>query len=219
MGRHMQARNHDRDVATLRAFNRVYTHRLGLLNAHLDHSPSTLSDARVLYELAQRTDPTAAEIGRALDLERAQISRTLKRFADRGFVRTREDPLHARHQLLSLTAAGRKAFAALEGKTRHAVGALLQELPPGRHERLLVAARSITGVFAAESVEAVTLRDPVPGDLGWVIHRQAVLYAEEYGWNGDYEALMAGILADFRKSFDPAREAAWIAEADGCVMG
>jgi DNA-binding MarR family transcriptional regulator/GNAT superfamily N-acetyltransferase len=215
----MATQNHEREIAALRAFNRVYTHRLGLLNAHLDDSPFTLSEARVLYELAYRSQPTAAEIGRALDLDRAQISRTLKRFADRGLLRTREDPAHGRHQLLSLTAAGRKAFAALESNTRHAVGALLEELPAARRKRLLSAANSIVEVFETQPAQAVTLRDPKPGDLGWIIHRQAVLYAEEYGWDGDYEALIAGILADFRSSFDPAREAAWIAESDGRVVG
>jgi DNA-binding MarR family transcriptional regulator/GNAT superfamily N-acetyltransferase len=215
----MATRTHEREIAALRAFNRIYTHRLGLLNARLDDSPFTLSEARVLYELAHRDQPTAAEIGRALDLDRAQISRTLKRFADRGLLRAREDPQHARQQLLSLTAAGRKAFAMLEAGTRHAVGALLEALPSARRARLLAAANDIVEVFATEPARAVVLRDPRPGDLGWIIHRQAVLYAEEYGWDGGYEALIVRILADFRSSFDPAREAAWIAEADGRVVG
>jgi DNA-binding MarR family transcriptional regulator/GNAT superfamily N-acetyltransferase len=219
----MAARDHERDIAALRAFNRLYTQRLGLLNARLDGSPFTLSEARVLYELAHRSSPTAARIARELGLDRAQISRTLRRFADRGLVRAREDPSHARQQLLSLTAAGRKAFAALDGNTRRAVGALLDGLPPGRRASLVSAARTITRVLEAEpastAAPAVTLRDPAPGDLGWVIHRQAVLYAEEYGWNQDYEALIAGILADFHKTFDPAREAAWIADAGGRVVG
>lgn len=210
---------HEQHVATLRGFNRVYTSRLGLLDAHLDDSPFTLSEARILYELANRSDPTAAEIARALRLDPAQISRTIRRFADRGLVATRDDPSHGRHQLLSLTERGRTAFTALESNTRRAVGALLDGLPSFRRARLLSAARTITGIFEEKEASRPVLRGLKPGDLGLVIARQAILYAEEYGWNGDYEALVARILADFHQSFDPARDAAWIAEMDGRMAG
>jgi DNA-binding MarR family transcriptional regulator/GNAT superfamily N-acetyltransferase len=210
---------HEQDVATLRAFNRVYTNRLGLLDAHLDQSPFTLSEARILYELANRTDPTGAEIARALNLDPAQISRTLKRFADRGLVATRDDPSHGRHQLLSLTHRGRAAFAALEDNTRAAVGALLDGLPPFRRGRLICAAQTVTRIFEDEAAPRPVLRGLKPGDLGLVTARQAILYAEEYGWNGDYEALVARILADFHQCFDSDRDAAWIAEIDGRMVG
>lgn len=213
----MDALQHD--IATLRAFNRTYTSRLGLLDARLDNSAFTLSEARILYELAHRTFPTAAELGRALNVDRAQISRTLNRFSKRRLIDTRDDPAHGRHQLLSLTPAGRSAFAQLERNTRGAIGALLQTLPPVRRRRLLSAAATIEGIFADEQGPAATLRDLKPGDLGLVIARQAILYAEEYGWNRDYEALVARILADFHESFDPARDAAWIAEMDGTMVG
>jgi DNA-binding MarR family transcriptional regulator/GNAT superfamily N-acetyltransferase len=209
----------ERDIATLRSFNRVYTSRLGLLNAHLDKSPFTLSEARVLYELANRIDPTGAEIARALRLDPAQISRTLKRFADRGLVDARGDLSHGRHQLLSLTHAGKAAFAALEGNTRTAVGALLDELPPFRRACLLSAAGTITRIFEHDAAPFPVLRGLRPGDLGLVTARQAILYTEEYGWNADYEVLVARILADFQQSFDPAREAAWIADMDGRMVG
>jgi DNA-binding MarR family transcriptional regulator/GNAT superfamily N-acetyltransferase len=210
---------HEQDVAALRGFNRVYTTQLGLLDAHLDQSPFTLSEARILYELANRTDPTAAEIARALRLDPAQISRTISRFVNRGLVAARDDPSHGRHQLLSLTELGRTAFAALEDNTRRAVGALLDGLPPFRRGRLLSAAKTITGIFEEEAASRPVLRGLKPGDLGLVIARQAILYAEEYGWNGDYEALVARILADFHQSFDPERDAAWIAEMDGRMAG
>ena len=210
---------HEQDVAALRSFNRVYTSRLGLLDAHLDDSPFTLSEARILYELANRTDPTGAEIARALNLDPAQISRTLKRFADRGLVATRDDPSHGRHQLLSLTERGRTAFAALESNTRRAVGALLDGLPPVRRAAMLSAASTITRIFEEDAAPQPHLRGLKPGDLGLVIARQSILYTEEYGWNGDYEALVAHILADFHQSFDPARDAAWIAEMDGRMAG
>jgi DNA-binding MarR family transcriptional regulator/GNAT superfamily N-acetyltransferase len=210
---------HEQDVATLRGFNRVYTAQLGLLDTHLDQSPFTLSEARILYELANRTDPTAAEIARALRLDPAQISRTIRRLANRGLVAARDDPSHGRHQLLSLTEQGRAAFAAAEGNTRRAVGGLLDALSPFRRAALLSAARTITRIFGEEAAPRPTLRGLKPGDLGLVIARQAILYTEEYGWNGDYEALVARILADFHQSFDPARDAAWIAEMDGRMAG
>ncbi|WP_066587406.1 bifunctional helix-turn-helix transcriptional regulator/GNAT family N-acetyltransferase [Sphingomonas pruni] len=209
----------EQDVAVLRGFNRIYTSRLGLLDAHLDDSPFTLSEARILYELANRPDPTAAEIARALRLDPAQMSRTIKRFANRGLVATRDDPSHGRHQLLSLTEQGRAAFAALENNTRHAIGALLDGLPPLRRAAMLSAARSITRIFEDEAPPRPILRGLEPGDLGMVIARQAILYAEEYGWNSDYEALVARILADFHQSFDPSCDAAWIAEMDGRMAG
>lgn len=207
------------EIAALRAFNRAYTNRLGLLNPHLDGSPFTLSEARILYELANRSAPTAAEIARALHLDRGQISRTLKRFSDRGVVETRDDPRHGRHQLLFLTAAGHAAFEALEANTRQAVDHLLTALPNFRRKRLISAAEAIAAIFQAEEGPGVRLRGLKPGDLGRVVERQAVLYAEEYGWNQDYEALAARIVADFHQSFDPLREAAWIAEMDGQMVG
>lgn len=210
---------HEQDVAALRGFNRVYTMQLGLLDAHLDDSPFTLSEARILYELANRTDPTAAEIARVLRLDPAQISRTIKRFANRGLVAMRDDPSHGRHQLLSLTGPGRAAFAALEGNTQRAVGALLDGLPPFRRAAMLSAARTITRIFEQDTAPRPVLRGLRPGDLGMVTARQAILYTGEYGWNGDYEALVARILADFHQSFDPDRDAAWIAEMDGRMAG
>ncbi|MEY9560004.1 bifunctional helix-turn-helix transcriptional regulator/GNAT family N-acetyltransferase [Sinorhizobium fredii] len=215
----MSLHNHDQDVAALRAFNRLYTRRLGLLNPRLDKSPFTLTEARILYELAHRAKPTAAEITRALGLDRAQLSRTLKRFIDKGLIETSEHPQGGRGRPLSLTKAGRNVFAGLDRNTRDAIGALLDALPPGKRSSLLSAAKSIGKVFEESPAAEIVLRDPRPGDLGWIIHRQAKLYSEEYGWNGDYEALAARILADFVQSFDRAHEAAWIAEIDGRIVG
>ena len=203
----------------MRAFNRVYTNRLGLLNPHLDGSPFTLSEARILYELAHRSAPTAAEIARALHLDRGQISRTLKRFSDRELVEMREDPAHGRQQLLSLTATGRASFDALEGKTQQAVSELLTGLPGFRRKRLIAAAETISAIFEADEKPTVRLRGLAPGDLGRIVERQAILYAQEYGWNQDYEALAARIVADFHQLFDPAREDAWIAEMDDQMVG
>lgn len=207
------------DVTALRAFNRLYTNRLGLLNAHLDQSPFTLTEARILYELAHRDEPTAADLMRTLQVDRAQLSRTLKRFADRGLVEKAERPEGGRRQPISLTPVGRTTFAALEQNTCTAIGALLDTLVPTERRRLIAATGIVSEVLGEKTGGALRLRDLKPGDLGWIIHRQTVLYVEEYGWNQEYEALAAGILADFVKSYDPAREAAWIAEIDGRIVG
>src|SRR5687768_12816786 len=209
------------DIASLRRFNRVYTQRLGLLNARLDGSAFSLTEARILYELAHRRSPTAAEIGRALNVDAAQLSRTLKRFERAGLLTSRASAAHAKHRLIDLTARGRDSFEQLEKATRMAIAALLGELPPSRRRRLIEAAadmvESLNG--AGSDPPAVQLRDPKPGDLGLVVSRQAILYAEEYGWDVTYEALVAEILADFVRTFDPSLEQAWIAEADGAMAG
>lgn len=209
------------EIAALRAFNRTYTRKLGLLNPRLDDSPFSLTEARVLYEIAHRDGPTAAEITRALDLDPAQMSRTLKRFGERGLVETTDHPDGGRSRRIVLTSAGANAFAALDRNTHVAIAGLLDSLSPSARANLLDAARTIGQVFAPAPAPAgpVALRDLKPGDLGWIIHRQAVLYAQEYDWNQDYEALVCRILADFAAGFDPAREAAWVAELDGRVVG
>lgn len=214
----MSDQQSDVDVDKLRAFNRVYTSRLGLLRPRLDQSPFSLTEARLLYELATRPVSTAAAIARDLGIDRAQLSRTLARFAERGLVTAHDDPTHGRNKLLALTKAGRAAFAALEGNTREAVAGLIGRYSPPRRARLLQAATLMTEILEDARGE-VRLRGLEPGNIGWIVHRQAVLYAEEFGWNADYEALIARILADFHQTFDPSREAAWVAEINGRVVG
>ncbi|MBV8237767.1 MAG: winged helix-turn-helix transcriptional regulator, partial [Sphingomonas sp.] len=171
------------DVALLRAFNRLYTNQLGLLDAHLDGSRFTLSEARILYELAHREDPTAADIARTLNMDRAQISRTLKRFADRGLLETRDDPGHGRQQLLSLTPTGRAAFADLDVRAQEAIGTLLDRVSARQRRRLVAAASVMMQAFdGGDQPAPVMLRGLRPGDLGLVAARQMMLYAEEYGW-------------------------------------
>ncbi len=211
------------DIATLRSFNRLYTRRLGLLNVRLDNSAFSLTEARVLYELAHHAGATAADIGRTLGLDRGQLSRIIKRFRQAKLVDQRVSATHAKHQLLSLTEQGHAAFAALDGATRKSVGKLLGDLPATDHRKFLDAASTITQILERNGDEAsertLRLRDVQVGDLGWVTHRQAVLYAEEYGWDITYEALVAEILADFVKSYDDQRERGWIAESGGAVVG
>ncbi|NMN03041.1 MULTISPECIES: helix-turn-helix domain-containing GNAT family N-acetyltransferase [unclassified Novosphingobium] len=209
----------EQQVALVRAFNRVYTRRLGLLHAHLRDSVFTLSEARILYEIVNRDCPTAAEIARALDLDRGQMSRTLKRLGDQGVVETRDDPSHGRHQLLSLTASGRAAYAALEASTQEAVRSLLNSLPLIQRQQFLDAAATISRVFDVNAQPEVTFRSLKAGDLGLIVHRQAVLYRDDYGYNESYEGLIAQIVADFRQAFDPARDDAWVAEMHGQMVG
>jgi DNA-binding MarR family transcriptional regulator/GNAT superfamily N-acetyltransferase len=208
------------DVDAIRSFNRVYTNRIGLLDARLDGSSFTLSEARVLYEIATRSTPTAAEIGRWLNMDRAQISRTLKRFAGRELIEVHDDPNHGRQQLLSLTTSGKAAFADLNGKTQDRISNFLGRLPPRNRERLVSAARAMTDALeTGTQTHSVTLRGLRPGDLGLVTARQAVVYADEYGWDQSYEVLVSRILADFSEHFDASREAAWIAELDDRMVG
>lgn len=207
------------DIAGLRAFNRLYTRQLGLLQPRLDNSPFTLTEARILYELAHRPAVTASDIGHDLDIGRAQLSRTLKRFIGRGLLETDSHPGDGRRRPLRLTTAGYAAFAALEQNTNQAMEQLLAAIPAGKRAYLLATIRTISEIFEERTPSTMKLRDLQPGDLGWIAHRQAVLYATEYGWNNEYEALVARILADFVQDFDPAHDGAWIAEIDGRVIG
>jgi DNA-binding MarR family transcriptional regulator/GNAT superfamily N-acetyltransferase len=210
-------------VEAVRDFNRFYTRRIGLLREHLSDSPFTLPEARVLYELAKSESPTAAALTRELGMDKAYLSRLLARFRKRGLVTSRVSPDHAKHRLLSLTAAGRRAFAALERDTTTQMGALLSPLPPSEQARLTGAMadikRIINGRDAPAQTSHIVLRDPRPGDLGFVLHRQAALYTQEYDWDWTFEALAADILAKFIANFDSAREQAWIAERDGAIVG
>lgn len=210
---------HESEVAALSAFTRLYTSRLGLLSDRINNDRFTLIEALIFCELADHTEFRAADIACALRIDRAQINRALKRLAARGLVEASRDPLHRGHQLMSLTQAGRAACAALDTHMTATLGALLKTLPPVQRRRLLSAADTITRMLEAEPATEPILRDLASGDIGWIIHRQALLYEQEYGWNRDYEALAARILADFHQSFDPACEAAWIAEMGGVIVG
>ena len=210
-------------IDEVRSFNRFYTRRIGLLDEHLSNSPFSLVEARVLYELA-RGEPraTAADLCRALDMDKAHLSRVLARLRGAGLVLAEPSPRHAKHRLLSLSAAGQEAFASLERGTTNQMAALLAPLGPADGERLSGAMSQIRAILekAANAPDpSFVLRPPRVGDLGWVIHRQAALYAEEYGWDWTFEGLIAGIVGRFVADFDPAREAAFIAERQGAIVG
>ncbi len=208
-------------AATVRRFNRFYTRRIGILDDGLLQSPYSLTEARLLYELAHRKRPTASAIARDLGLDQGYLSRILTRFERDGLITRTASATDARQSHLSLTAAGRAAFAPLDQAAEAAVDAMLARLAEAGQQRLLAAMAKIEALLgeATEPADPFILRAPGPGDYGWVVHRQGALYAAEYGWDETFEALVAEIVAAFVRNFDPRREGCWLAERAGEVVG
>jgi DNA-binding MarR family transcriptional regulator/GNAT superfamily N-acetyltransferase len=207
----------------VRAFNRFYTREIGLLNRSLPATELSLPEARVLYELAQAPEGgrTAAEIGRTLNMDRAHLSRIVARFIARGLLASQVSPKHRKHRLLTLTDAGRKVFVGAEAAARAQVDALLEPVDADGRSRLIEAMRDIRVALGdPETADGeVSLRWLRPGDVGWIIHRQAVLYTQEYGWDWTYEGLASRILGAFVPEFDASREDGWVAERGGATVG
>ena len=208
-------------VDTVRAFNRFYTRRIGVLEEGYLDSPFSLVQARVLYELAHRSQPTATEIAKDLGLDTGYLSRILQGFERTGLVEKRASPRDGRQRLLSLTERGRAAFAPLDSRSRIETEAMLRTLSPAAQLRLIEAMGVITKLLDDETDGAATylLRPHRPGDMGWVVQQHGLLYAEEYGWDETFEALVAEIVAGFIRHFDPERERCWIVERDGANVG
>jgi DNA-binding MarR family transcriptional regulator/GNAT superfamily N-acetyltransferase len=207
----------------VRGFNRFYTREIGLLNRRLPATDLSLPEARVLYELAHAPEVgrTAAEIGRALRMDKAHLSRIVARFRVRGLAQSRVSPDHGKLRLLSLTQTGREAFSAVEAAARAQVDALLMPIGEGGRERLAEAMRDIHAALNVREAKLgdLNLRRLRPGDVGWIIHRQAALYHQEYGWDWTYEGLASRILGGFVAEFDPSREDGWVAERRGAIAG
>ena len=203
---------------SVRRFNRFYTRQIGVLHEHLLDSPFSLTEVRILYELAHRNDLTSADLCRELGLNAGYLSRVISGFDKQGLIAKSRSPTDARATRLQLTDAGQRTLAPLVDASRRDVAAMLERLPPTAQQDLVAAMNEIEGLLGEPS-PGYLLRNPQPGDMGWIIHRQAVLYAQEYGWNNEYEALVAEILAKFVREFDPVRERCWIAEKDGKVIG
>jgi DNA-binding MarR family transcriptional regulator/N-acetylglutamate synthase-like GNAT family acetyltransferase len=208
-------------VEAVRRFNRFYTKHIGVLREGLLRSPYSLTEVRVLYELAHRDEATAAELCKDLGLDAGYLSRILRDFGRKGLVEKRPSKSDGRRSLLRLTKKGRKEFAALNARQDEEVGAMLGGLPAEHHARLVESMRTIQGLLGRQPERKVPyiLRPHHPGDMGWVVHRHGVLYSQEYGWDEHFEALVARIVADFIENFDPKRERCWIAERDGEVVG
>lgn len=212
----------DDRVRAVRRFNRFYTRRIGILQEGLLKSPFSLTEARVIYELAQRGETTATELGAGLDLDAGYLSRILRAFHERRLIEKRSSDTDRRQTILSLTADGREAFARLDTASGLEIAAMLDGLPDDAQERLVGAMVTIEGLLDGireRPSSEPRLRPPRTGDLGWVIHRHGVLYAREYGWDERFEALVADIVAAFLRDHDPARERCWIAELDGRRVG
>lgn len=213
----------DENVAAIRAFNRFYTRRIGALGAHLD-SELSLTETRVLYELANRDGAAAADIARELDLDRGYLSRTLRAFRRRGWITAAPSAGDRRRTVLRLTAAGRRTFSPIDKRATQAIGDFLRPLATADHQRLLDAMHTIRSLLGDTTVARpepapYVLRPPRAGDMGWVVNRHGVLYSREYGWDDRFEALVARVVADFVEHFDSKRERCWIAERDGQPVG
>ncbi|MCS3761383.1 helix-turn-helix domain-containing GNAT family N-acetyltransferase [Bradyrhizobium sp. 62B] len=211
----------DDHVAAVRAFNRFYTRKLGVLDQHLGKTPFSLSEARVLYELAHRDDLAAKEIGNELGLDPGYLSRIVQNFDDKGLITRRPLPADRRQYQLSLTAKGRQTFAKLNLSSQNEVAAMLAQLSAGDASRLTQAMATIESVLEQRRTKpaAFMLRSHRVGDMGWVISRQGAAYAADYNWDISYEALVAEICAQFIRNYDAAREHCWIAEVDGEPVG
>jgi len=210
----------DDQISAVRAFNRFYTRKLGVLDQQLLKSPFSLSEARVLYELAHREDPAAKEIGIELGLDAGYLSRIVQKFCEDGLVTRKPLQSDRRQYRLGLTAKGRQAFAKLERSSHDDVADMLAALPRGDGGRLTAAMTVIERLLgASERSQPAILRDPGPGDMGWVVQSHGALYASEYGFDSSFEALVAEIAAKFLTSFDASRERCWIADIDGAQVG
>jgi DNA-binding MarR family transcriptional regulator/GNAT superfamily N-acetyltransferase len=208
-------------VQAVRRFNRFYTRQIGVLQQGWLGSPYSLAEARVLYELAHHDQPTATDVGKELGLDAGYLSRMLRSLTQRGVVRRTRSTTDGRRAHLSLTTRGQAAFARLNQQTHNDVAAMLRKLSAGDQCRLVAAMHVIEGLLDARRADPTSymLRPPQAGDLGWIVHRQGAIYAEEWGYNEEFEALTAEIVAAFVRHLRPAKERCWIAEKDGEIVG
>jgi DNA-binding MarR family transcriptional regulator/N-acetylglutamate synthase-like GNAT family acetyltransferase len=208
-------------IDAVRRFNRFFTRRIGVLREGLLHTSYSLTEARILFEIAHRDDPTASDLSRELGLDPGYLSRILAHLERRGLVEKVRSETDRRRRLLALTPDGEDAFSLLDSRSREEVAEMLEELSEGEGRRLLEAMRTIKSVLdeSFKFSEPFFLRLHEPGDMGWVVHRHGVLYAREYGWDERFEALVAQIVADFVNNYDPAKERCWIAEMSGEIVG
>jgi DNA-binding MarR family transcriptional regulator/GNAT superfamily N-acetyltransferase len=211
-------------VASVRRFNRFYTRQIGILREGLLKSPFSLAELRVLYEVASRREPRAADLGKDLGLDAGYLSRILRGFTARGFLVRRPSPADGREMLLSLTRRGREAFARLNARQSDEVASMLRQLSPAGQQGLVRAMEAIEQTLDPASAgrpdkAPYLLRLHQPGDMGWIVHRHGVLYSDEYRYDEHFEALVAEIVAHFIRHYDSRRERCWMAEKDGHIVG
>ncbi len=213
--------NSEAPIAAVRRFNRFYTRQIGLLDEGMLNSPFSLTQVRVLYELAQSDHSTAAELCRILGLDAGYLSRILVRFQKAGLIERLASLEDGRRTLLHLTKKGRKAFEPLNTRSDEQVGVMLGKLPPAKRTDLIQAMRRVESILSPRTgaPDPYVLRSHRPGDMGWVVHRHGVLYFEEYGYDERFEALVAEVATTFVLNFDARRDGCWIAERDGEIVG
>src|SRR6516165_1677026 len=210
----------DAAVATVRAFNRFYTNLIGLLRGKYLDTPYSLTEARVLFELAQRDASEVTDLRRTVDIDAGYLSRILARFSSDGLITRQRSAADGRRQVITLTGNGRSVVAGLDARSAEETRDMLAGLRDEDRRRLLDAMHAITETLTgAPQPRGYLLRAPRPGDMGWVVQRNGAVYAEEFGWDDSYEALVARIVADYVEKRDPEAEAAWIAEVDGVPAG
>jgi len=225
-------------VQSMRRFNRFYTRQVGLLNEGLLDSTLSLTEARTLYELAHRERSTAVELCKELGLDAGYLSRILRKFGKQGWIEKKVSTEDARQSLLTPTLEGKKAFNSLDARSTQQVSAVMAKLPPTQRADLVHAMETIESILAPSGAQGDTepkaethhgenkggrrayiLRRHKPGDMGWVVHRHAALYSQEYRYDDRFEALVARIVAEFVENYNPARERCWMAESNGQIVG
>src|ERR1700751_4238992 len=210
----------DAAVAAVRAFNRFYTNMIGLLRGKYLDTPYSLTEARILFELAQRDANEVTDLRRTVDIDAGYLSRILARFSSDGLITRQRSAADGRRQVIMLAENGRSAVAGLDARSAVQTRDMLAAVHGEDRRRLLDAMRAITDILSeSPQPRGYVLRAPRPGDMGWVVQRHGALYAEEYGWNEEFEGLVAGITADFIRKLDPAHERCWIAELHGRRVG
>ncbi len=210
-----------RRIEAVRRFNRFYTQQIGVLQERLLRSPFSLAEGRLIYELAHRGKTTATELRSQLGLDAGYLSRLLQGLKKRGLIDRQVSRADGRQNLLSLNEKGKKAFASIHVRSRNEIGGMLNPLSPADQSRLVKAMDTIEDLLGArpEQKAPYLLRPHQPGDMGWVVHRHGVIYSEEYRWDEQFEALVAGIVSKFIQKYDPKKERCWIAEKDGENVG
>src|SRR3974390_1071252 len=215
-------KNTESRIGSVRRFNRYYTRQIGVLRKTFLDSTYSLGEARVLYEIASCGAPTARDISRSLDLDPGYLSRVLRNFEKRGLIRKRTSAKDGRQSHLTLTPRGRKSFTPLDARSHRDTAAMLGKLAPADQARLIAAMATIETLIEGQNPAPEAqyiLRPPRPGDFGWIVKRNAELYAQDYGWLEPFEGGCAQIVADFVNKYDASRERGWIAEIDGENVG
>ncbi|HZA59348.1 MAG TPA: bifunctional helix-turn-helix transcriptional regulator/GNAT family N-acetyltransferase [Solirubrobacterales bacterium] len=216
-----RARGNRDEVSAVRAFNRFYTKKIGLLGRGFMGTPYTLTEARIIWEIGRtRGAAEVADIRSNLDLDPGYLSRILAGFARGGLVireRSRED---GRRQVVRLSGSGRAAFRSFDRRSSAELGALLDRHTEVERQSLVEAMGEIRAILEdPERERRLELRGPEPGDHGWVLERHAAVYSQERGWGEAFEAYCGQVIVDFIARDDREHERCWIAELDGVRCG